>query len=66
MGLQVVLWEDNGYEVPIYIGMSRKDTLLRGISEAFRLTFSADKEGHYQKLDTDYIVGTVLKLLVME
>ncbi len=54
-------------EVPIYVGKSAVgDTFLRGVSEAFRLPFSTDKQGGYGKLDTDYIVGTVLKILTFD
>jgi hypothetical protein len=50
--------------IPIYIGKSNKDSLLRGTSEAFRMTFSTDSE--YKQLDTDFVVGTVLKILSID
>lgn len=53
-----------GEEYPIYVGSSKKDTLLRGISEAFRLSFSTNQD--YTKLDTDYIIGTVIKILTFK
>ncbi|MEI6141481.1 MAG: hypothetical protein WCP85_19575 [Mariniphaga sp.] len=54
----------NNQNIPIYIGKSNKDTLIRATSEAFRITFSSDSE--YRQLDTDYVVGTVIKILSID
>ena len=37
-----------------------KGTLLRGVTELFRETFSTDSPG-YQSLDTDFVVGTAIR-----
>ena len=37
-----------------------KGTLLRGVTELFRETFSTDSPG-YQTLDTDFVVGTAIR-----
>lgn len=59
--------ESKGSSICIYIGESgkrnsvkEKGTLLRGVTELQRDTFSTDSP-NYQKLDTDFVVGTAIR-----
>ena len=59
--------KDGGKRISIYIGMAGrkksfipKGTLFRGVSELQRNTFTSNSP-HYDKLDTDFIVGTAIR-----
>ena len=58
--------KDGERRISIYIGMAgqkespiSKGTLFRGVSELQRNTFTSNSP-HYDKLDTDFIVGTAI------
>ena len=54
----------NNKPIYLYVGRSKYDTRRRGISEAFRLLVSTDTQGtKYQKIDTDFVIGSLLKIL---
>lgn len=59
--------KDGERRITIYIGMAGqkesfipKGTLFRGVSELQRNTFTSNSP-HYNKLDTDFIVGTAIR-----
>jgi len=59
--------KNDGMRISIYIGMAgqkksfiSKGTLFRGVSELQRNTFTSNSP-HYNKLDTDFIVGTAIR-----
>jgi len=59
--------KDCARRISIYIGMAGrkksfipKGTLFRGVSELQRNTFTSNSP-HYDKLDTDFIVGTAIR-----
>jgi len=59
--------KDGERRISIYIGMAGqkksfipKGTLFRGVSELQRNTFTSNSP-HYNKLDTDFIVGTTVR-----
>jgi len=67
---RMVKWRHQGKSkgwLTIYIGMAgqkksfiSKGTLFRGVSELQRNTFTSNSP-HYDKLDTDFIVGTAIR-----
>jgi|GEM_PF-1601813 len=44
-------------------GSLQRCTLLRGVSELARTPFASSSKGKRQSLDTDFVVGTVIKLV---
>jgi len=59
--------KDSKRRICIYVGMAglkdtfiTKGTLFRGVSELQRNTFTSNSP-HYNKLDTDFIVGTAIR-----
>ena len=56
----------------MYIGQAgkkpsakEKGTLLRGVTELFRETFSSDAPG-YKRLDTDFVVGAAIRFFELQ